>query len=208
MGAVTTFSKKKPTIGAGGDARAEGFENTVRQCATKDEFKQEIGALWASAMDKFLLIGRYLIMAKATLPHGEYQAMVTAELPFSYHIAYQLKTVAENADRISRDRLPRSYSTAFRLVTLTDHELAEAEAKNLVRADVTRREIEAFVQEIRSDRLAQQERLTREYRKLVRRRDSILERMRAIEAELGGPPDSGGVVIDGEVVDADGDAED
>jgi hypothetical protein len=205
-GAVTSFAKKRPPAKSTTlDARAEGLLRAAAVLKTKDDFKREISALCDDVAEKFLTIGRYLIQAKRVLSHGEYKAMVASELPFGYQTAYQLKTVAERVDsgRMPAAKLPRSYATAFRLAALADAELSEAEARDLVRPDVTRREIDEFVREIRQTAADLEHRLTQEYRRLARQRDSIEARMREIAAQLGRQPvlsnrhDDEGVVIEG-----------
>ena len=105
--------------------------------------------------------------------------MVASELPFGYQTAYQLKTIAERVDfgRMPAAKLPRSYATAFRLAALADAEFSEAEARDLYRPDVTRREIDEFVREIRQTAADLEHRLSQEYRRLARQRDSIEARM-------------------------------
>jgi hypothetical protein len=208
-GAVTSFAKKRPAATSTVlDARAEGLLRAASVLKTKDDFKREISALCDDVAEKFLTIGRYLIQAKRVLPHGEYKAMVANELPFGYQTAYQLKTVAERVDsgRMPASRLPRSYATAFRLAALADAELSQAEARDLVRPDVTRREIDEFVREIRQTAADMERRLTQEYRRLARQRDSIEARMREIAGQLGREPtlndgqDEDGGVLEGTAI--------
>ena len=40
---------------------------------------------------RVLMIGRYLNRAKTMLPHGEFQHMIKAELPFSEQVAYEIR---------------------------------------------------------------------------------------------------------------------
>ena len=66
--------------------------------ATKDDYIREITSLWNDARQRFLLIGRYLNRAKEQLPHGEFQAMLRAELPFSEQVAFQMRSVVAAID--------------------------------------------------------------------------------------------------------------
>jgi hypothetical protein len=208
MSAITSFSKKRPAATSTTlDARAEGLLRAAPVLKTKEDFKREISALCDDVAEKFLTIGRYLVQAKRILPHGEYKAMVANELPFGYQVAYQLKTVAERVDsgRMPVARLPRSYATAFRLAALTDAELSQAEARDLVRPNVTRREIDEFVREIRQTVADLERRLTQEYRRLAHQRDGIEARMREIAERLGRDPSLNGG-SDGSVVVLEGSA--
>lgn len=105
---------------------------------------ERIKALWERARDDFLAIGRWLVVAKERMEHGEYEAMVRAELPFSPSRARQLRTVAEFVDsgRIPLERLPPADSVIYEIATLSDDELTAAEPD--IRPDLTRVEAKAF----------------------------------------------------------------
>ncbi|HYF86151.1 hypothetical protein [Azospirillum sp.] len=105
---------------------------------------ERIKALWERARDDFLAIGRWLVVAKERMEHGEYEAMVRAELPFSPSRARQLRTVAEFVDsgRIPLERLPPADSVIYEIATLSDDELAAAEPD--IRPSLTRVEAKAF----------------------------------------------------------------
>ena len=131
----------------------------------------EISRLWAEAQDRFLKIGRYLVRAKAALPHGSFEAMVADELPFGRHVAWQLRTVATAVDggRLVEDELPNSYATAFKLASLDDEVLDRAKAENVVRPDVTRAEVTSFVRRVIGEKQVKPEldiELARESREL------------------------------------------
>ncbi|SMH62729.1 hypothetical protein [Azospirillum agricola] len=105
---------------------------------------ERIKALWERARDDFLAIGRWLVVAKARMEHGEFEAMVRAELPFSPSRARQLRTVAEFVDsgRIPLERLPPADSVIYEIATLSEDELAAAEPD--IRPTLTRIEAKAF----------------------------------------------------------------
>ena len=77
------------------DDRALGIARSRAVLKTKEDFRREIRTLWETASDLFLTIGEYLLQAKATLKHGEYQELISRELPFGYQVAHKLKAVAE-----------------------------------------------------------------------------------------------------------------
>jgi hypothetical protein len=137
---------------------------------SEDEFVTEITRLWTEAGDRFLSIGRALVSAYDKLGRDRYFAMVNGDgFPFTRSIAYRLKAVAEAVDggRLAPDRMPRDYSIAYMLVTLSDDELRKADEKHLLRADVKRREIEEFRRSLRQD-------FARRRSELQKRRDSLL----------------------------------
>src|SRR3954466_1800952 len=102
------------------------------------EYVSEISRLWSRAQGAFLEIGRLLIRAKDTLPHGEYVAAVEAELPFSARTAYQLREAARWAigGTVPMEHLPSSYSTIYLLSTLELRLLKEAEEDGLIRPEL------------------------------------------------------------------------
>src|SRR4028118_2045658 len=116
------------------------LSNYVKDCDEAREFVAEIEKLWSEAQEKFLIIGRYLVQAKARLKHGEFEQMVATQLPFGKNVAYQLRIVAlaVEQNRLEERELPRSYSNAFRLAQMNEAVLSRARAGNLVRPDVTR----------------------------------------------------------------------
>lgn len=164
------------------DERIERMSEATVDLVRREEFVQEISTLWRSAQEKFLLIGRYLVQARARLPHGEFQAMVENELPFGYQVAYQLRMVAEAVDsgRLPGAKLPPSYATVYQLATLTGEQLRLADQSNLIRPDVTRPEIVRFKRDLRNralDHVSRREALEAE-------RDWLRERLAVIEVEL------------------------
>jgi hypothetical protein len=102
------------------------------------------------AQAAFLEIGKLLIRAKATPPHGEYTTAVVERLPFAGRTAYQLREAARWAlemDRrqtITLDALPGSYSTIYLLSTLDPPTLEQAQKEGLVRPELRRAELIAW----------------------------------------------------------------
>lgn len=113
----------------------------------RDVYVRTITGLWDDAQQRFLEIGKHLVTAKRDLEHGQFEAMVAADLPFGKSIAWQLRVIAEAVDqrRIQEDELPRSQKAAFKLVKLKDTVLTQARRQNLVRRDVTPKEVDRFV---------------------------------------------------------------
>ena len=146
-------------------------------------YADEISRLWAEAQDRFLKIGRYLVRAKERLPHGSFEAMIAAELPFGRHVAWQLRIVATAVDggRLDEDRLPNSYATAFKLATLDDDVLDLAKAHNVVRPSVTRAEVSAFVRRVSSER----DRVPNRREQLSQERTQLRRQIKKMNVELG-----------------------
>jgi hypothetical protein len=165
------------------------LSNHVKECHDAGDFVAEIGKLWDEAQAKFLTIGRYLVQAKARLPHGEFESMVASQLPFGRSVAYQLRMVAQAVEqrRIAENDLPRSYTNAYKLVLLDDRALRRAHQEKVVRPDVTRRELADFLRSIKAE--AENIRPEREWRlqrlaHLRARVKALAEEMAAAQAEL------------------------
>jgi hypothetical protein len=178
------------------DNRVEVIETAEMELLSRSEFIDAISRAWGGAQKRFLLIGRYLVQAKAKLPHGEYLDMIERDLPFRRNIAFQLREVAEAIDcgRVSEREVPPNYSIVYQLATLSDAELRAARERGVVRPDVTRREVEAFKRMIRTPQQEHKDALRARRRKLLAERDRILADIRRIEEELGGDLDDGELI--------------
>lgn len=167
--------------------RAEGILNAVVPQNGVDGYVREISRLWLEAKSKFMAIGEYLMQAKRTLPHGEYEAMIRSRLPFNTSAAHKMRAVAEavHDGRILAEKLPNSYATAYELTLLDDEELRIAEARSLVRPDVFLREIQALRAELRGP-VGPQRRaaLVRERERLIREIERVRDRLSTIDAQL------------------------
>lgn len=188
--------------------RGEGAEQTTRMDAvrtaverlpSRQAYAEELTRLWREAQDRFVAIGEYLMHAKETLPHGEYERMVASDLPFGRAVAHTLRTVAMavREGRLAKPELPRSYTTAYFLATLDPNHLALARERGLVRHDVPRSTIDAFRRELRhpakNDRHSE---LSRERSRLRLQLKIIQARLREIDAQIGPEAEH---VLEGEV---------
>ncbi|CAH2605857.1 conserved protein of unknown function (plasmid) [Rhodovastum atsumiense] len=165
--------------------RAKVLANAIMPRSTAQEYAREIGLLWGEAQEKFLAIGKYLRQAKAGLPHGDWERLVSHMLPFGRAVAHKLRVVAEAVEekRLAEETLPRSYANAYELAALEGHELALAAKRQLVRPDVTRREIDAFKRELKLP-ADEAERASQRRAELLRRRKRLMEELAQIESEL------------------------
>jgi hypothetical protein len=175
--------------GAEQASRMEGVRVVAERLPTREAYVHELTRLWREAQDRFVAIGEYLIHAKETLPHGEYEKMVVNDLPFGRAVAHTLRTVAVAVQdgRLGKIELPRSYTTAYFLATLEPHNLALARERGLVRQDVPRSTIEAFRRELRSpDRDgADRSNLMKERARLHLQLEAVRARLKEIDRILG-----------------------
>ncbi|CAO3410942.1 DUF3102 domain-containing protein [Azospirillum largimobile] len=193
------------------DRRASDISDAIVPCHTRQEFAQEIRYHWNRSRKEFLSIGRYLNRAKEILPHGEFEAMIESDMPFSVETAFRFRAVAEAVDtgRLSLDVLPGAESVAYQIVTMTPDELERAKAEGLVRPDVTRRQLIDFKRSLRppkdvtpNDRRRQ---LLAEYARLRARMAEVRDELRrdhGIDPDHEhGRPGRTGVTIDVEAED-------
>jgi len=184
--------------------RRNSIDNTILPLEG-EELITEIEKLWDEAQQKFLAIGRYLVRA-FDLYQGKFEETVLGRLPFGRIVAYQLRAVAEAVDseKLPEDRLPRSYATAYKLISLPALDYEEAKKRGVVRADITRPEVEAFRRQLRDERLRTLNRaefLRQERANLQAEVARIKERLRAAHARLSeiadeiGAGDCDGLVI-------------
>lgn len=109
----------------------------------------QITTRWRAGVESIFATGAALIAAKADLPHGEFLAMVEADLPFSRWTARRLMAVAADG-RLASDGalgpiLPASWRTLYELTRLDDDALKRAVASGVVNPDMQRQDVTALV---------------------------------------------------------------
>ena len=186
--------------------RPRVLSNAILDLRTENDVVEEVAKLWVEAQEKFLAIGRYLLRAKIKFA-GSFESHIIANLPFGKNVAYQLRMVAEAVDsgRLSEQDLPRSYATAFQLVSLPAPDFDAARAQGLIRNTVTRPEVNNFRRELRAKRLEQGDRhlvlskerlgLRSEMQRLQARYREVESRLAEIEAEIGADEDADNIRI-------------
>ncbi|MBC9178738.1 hypothetical protein [Pseudoroseomonas ludipueritiae] len=188
------------------DPRVSKVENAVGRIESPEKAVEEITSLWRQAQEKFLAIGRYLLKTKDKFPKA-FEREVIAKLPFGYNVAHQLMSVARAVDSgvLKPNELPRTYSVAYHLTTLSNAQLLEARRNGLVSPDVSRRAIIEFKKAIdrqRFEALGRRALLERErdelrgkLEKLQQQASAITNQIKEIEANLLRYSDA--IVIDG-----------
>jgi len=171
------------------DARVQALQIARSEPVTPDEYVEVIGQLWSKAQAAFLEIGKLLIRAKDTLPHGEYTTALEARLPFSARTAYQLREATRWALEMDKrraiplSRLPGSYSTIYQLSTLDPPTLKAAESEGLIRPNLRRSELIAWRQ-TKTAGIPDRAALEAKREKLRRARERLDEELRRIEGVL------------------------
>lgn len=122
---------------------------------------ERIAAAWNKTREGVIEVGRLLIAAKAEIDHGEWEAMIAADLPFSPQTARKLMAIAGDAriaNRAHMRLLPNSWGTLYELTKLDDGAFDHAVTKGLIRPDMERKDAERLRQgERRAERLAASE---------------------------------------------------
>jgi hypothetical protein len=180
---------------------------------TRQTFATEITMHWKAARERFIVIGEALYLAKQRLEHGEFEEMVRSDLPFDRNVCHQLRRVYEAVatKRLSLQEVPDSYSTAYKVTTLSDKELEQARGINLLRPELTRSEIMRFKKSLQATPPCPSR---MRIRQLIESRRKLLDQLRRLEREmedLGIDPqnpdfdddgrDGGSVMVEGEAVE-------
>ena len=158
--------------------------------------QSEIRKEWGDARDSFLAIGRALIDLENDLTKAEFARLRQGSerlFPFSDATATQLRQIARAVEsgRIPADACPGSYGTAYQITLLTEPQLRVAQARGLIRPDVTRREIMQLRREVQSGGAAplpagrlERARLREERARLGERRGRLVEELAVVERRL------------------------
>jgi hypothetical protein len=113
----------------------------------RNEWAGQIKAAWQRSLDGIFEAGCLLIEAKASLPHGEFLAMIVRELPFSERTAQKLMAIAawDNRKQIKAtfaSYLPVSPFALYELSRLPDAAFEEAVADGRIHVEMSRRDAE------------------------------------------------------------------
>jgi hypothetical protein len=173
-----------------------------RHLETPEEFIDQISTLWSEAQQRFLAIGRYLVLAHAKFSgYGEYDRNVLKHLPFSRQVAHQLRTIAKAVDKdklLQIEELPRSYTTAYFLVSLPPEHINQARQEGLTKPTTTRAEIQAFRKRVLTlnnavnlDLAARRARLRAD----IERRETELAALKAELEEIGDDEEKSNAVM-------------
>jgi len=85
---------------------------------TREQWAAHISTVFGRAVQSIIETGEALAKAKRSLPHGEFEAMVRHDLPFSEATARKLRRIARHSvlsDRSKWNALPPSWTTLYHL---------------------------------------------------------------------------------------------
>lgn len=153
--------KKKPGLGdlvLDADAADQRFQDAniqapVAALETRQDFAAAIAALWRAAQENFISIGRRLNEAKMRLPHGEFEAMVEADMPFDVSTARRFRAVAEAIDNGTAPvaYLPPSPTIIYEVITkTTEQERAEGIKAGVISPTMRRDDFRRWIARVRA----------------------------------------------------------
>ncbi|WP_448208131.1 hypothetical protein [Azospirillum sp. sgz302134] len=142
---------KKVTKGALADTRI-GMLDAADTLRTRDDYASAISRLWDRAAESYVQIGRHLTQAKERLAHGEFEAMIESDLPFSPSVGRRLRAAAQLVDSgaLPRDALPNAWSVVAELATLTPDEQQQALTNGVIHPDMRRTDVLEFKRQVRT----------------------------------------------------------
>jgi Protein of unknown function (DUF3102) len=121
---------------------------------SRESWAERITAKWrafaARTLEAIFELGQSLIDAKAALPHGEWMAMVEADLPFGPRTAEKFMAIAGDsrlanlANPTRESILPPASGTLYELSRFSDDEWEAFAGAGLLKPDLQRQEVIEF----------------------------------------------------------------
>jgi hypothetical protein len=115
---------------------------------SRSGWAKQICERWSEQVPGILATGRLLCEAKASLPHGDFEAMVEADLPFNARAAQKLMAIASNpvlSKASHGTHLPPAWTTLYELSRVPEKRLAAAIESGKVTPATQRSEAKAFL---------------------------------------------------------------
>ena len=112
------------------------------------DFAREIRSAWQRSVEGIIETGRLLVEAKSALAHGAWIELVGRELPFAVDTASRLMAIARHPRLSNSDHdrnLPPSWQTLYQISRIPDDQWERAERAGVIRPDVPRGEVMAFL---------------------------------------------------------------
>ena len=130
----------------------------VRPAATldlvsADDFADAISARWQESVLAIIDVGKLLLGAKHTLPHGEFGPMIEGDkVPFGWNAANRLMAIAghsllSNCEHVHN--LPSSWGTLYQLTKAPDEVLGGWLADGTIHPEIQRHEVKRLLREAR-----------------------------------------------------------
>lgn len=121
----------------------------LRDLNTAEDFAVQVRYCVGSAIEDIIDAGRYLIRAKAVLPHGEFGRMFAEKMvPFSINTAQRLMAIARHPELTNPahvQHLPAAWGTLYELTKVEPDRLHDALRYGQVRQDMRRQDVKALL---------------------------------------------------------------
>ena len=108
---------------------------------TRARWAAEICAVHKQTVEGYLKLGHTLIAAKKALPHGQFQAMISSDLPFDASTAQRLMKIARDP-RLRKaapgQLLPASWRVLYEITKLDDASFEQAIVSGTIHRNMTR----------------------------------------------------------------------
>lgn len=115
---------------------------------TVGQYGQHLRAAYGQTVEGVFQVGRELLQAKEELPHGEFEAMVEKDLPFSVRAAHCYMVISKSANFQNMNNvqiLPSELDTLYMLQRLDPATFNAAVAAGKVYPEMTLAEAEALL---------------------------------------------------------------
>jgi hypothetical protein len=111
---------------------------------TAAEYAERIASCWRKSVEAIFEVGRLLIRAKESLPHGEFEAMIESKLPFGASTGQRLMIIARDTRLLNPAHvqlLPPSWGTLYELTKLNDRQFEQGLKSGIIRPDMERKAV-------------------------------------------------------------------
>ena len=128
--------------------RADPEDFDTAPASSRQEYAMRIGGAWRNAVECYIEAGSWLVEAKKELEHGEFEAMIREELPFTESTARRLMNIALHpvlANRAHVNDLPASWGTLYELSKMKQEDLERAIEDGVVHPKMERKDTVALL---------------------------------------------------------------
>jgi hypothetical protein len=111
------------------------------------DWAEQISVAWRKSVEAICAVGRLLDEAKSDLPHGQFEKMVEAELPFGARAARMLAAIGRD-DRVRNhgSDMPASWRTLYELTRLTNEQFQAGLKSGSINPEMLRADVQAIAE--------------------------------------------------------------
>jgi hypothetical protein len=108
----------------------------------------KIFSAWQKTVESYIEVGQLLIEARQNLAHGEYEAMIKSDLPFSAATARKLVAIADHqvlSNRSHGNVLPSNWTTLYQLALLPPDRCKQCIENGAINPKMQRKDAAALI---------------------------------------------------------------